>query len=106
MMKGWMDREFAPGTAYAFEKGVDQGDVPRGLLKMRAALILNTSNTDEARERRVFGDPLDRIWRSCLLAYCGVTRIERRVFGIVATSDHMARADWIEQAKDLARQVS
>jgi NAD(P)H dehydrogenase (quinone) len=66
--------------------------MPRGLLNARAALILNTSNTDDQRERQVFGDPLERIWRDCLLAYCGIVRIERRVFRIVATSDATARA--------------
>jgi putative NADPH-quinone reductase len=106
MMKGWMDRVFAPGAAYAFEKGVDRGDVPRGLLKTRAALIINTSNTDEIREGEVFGDPLDRIWRSCLLEYCGIARVERLVFRIVAVSDPAQRASWIAQAKDLARQLS
>jgi NAD(P)H dehydrogenase (quinone) len=35
--------------------------MPRGLLKARAALILNTSNTDDEREQQVFGDPLERI---------------------------------------------
>src|SRR3981189_2805881 len=67
MMKGWMDRVFAEGSAYAFEKSCDQGDVPKGLLQTKVALVFNTSNTDEERERVVFGDPLERIWKDCLL---------------------------------------
>jgi len=61
--KGWIDRAFALDAAYAFEKDVDQGDVPVGLLPIRAALVLNTSNTPEPRERDAFSDPLARIWR-------------------------------------------
>ena len=45
MMKGWIDRVFAPEAAYTFAKGNDQGDEPIGLLITRAALVLNTGNT-------------------------------------------------------------
>jgi NAD(P)H dehydrogenase (quinone) len=106
MMKGWMDRVFAHGAAYTFEKGADQGDTPKGLLKARAALVLNTSNTDGERERLVFGDPLERMWRDCLLNYCGIVRIERHVFRIVATSTAAERAMWIQQAREFAGEVT
>jgi NAD(P)H dehydrogenase (quinone) len=106
IMKGWMDRIFAHGAAYAFEKGADQGDAPKGLLKARAALILNTSNTSEERERHIFGDPLERIWRDCLLEYCGIMHVRRHVFRIVATSTAAERARWIQQAKEFAREVA
>ena len=86
MMKGWMDRVFAPGAAYAFAKGEDDGEAPIGLLRGKKALVLNTSNTSAEREASAFGDPLERIWRDCLLGYCGFERIDRRVFRIVATS--------------------
>lgn len=106
IMKGWMDRVFSQGAAYAFEKGVDQGDTPKGLLKTRAALVLNTSNTNVERERLVFGDPLERIWRDCLLNYCGITHIKRHVFGIVAASTAAERATWLKQAKEFAREIT
>lgn len=54
MMKGWMDRVFAEGSAYAFEKSTDLGDVPKGLLRTNVAVVFNTSNTEEQRERVVF----------------------------------------------------
>ncbi|MBV8747301.1 MAG: NAD(P)H-dependent oxidoreductase, partial [Xanthobacteraceae bacterium] len=85
MMKGWIDRVFAHEAAYAFAKGNDQGDTPKGLLNARAALVLNTSNTPEDREIEVFGDPLERMWRDCLLNYCGVGYVKRYVFRIIAT---------------------
>jgi NAD(P)H dehydrogenase (quinone) len=102
MMKGWMDRVFAPGAAYAFAKGVDAGDTPLGLLGVKSALVINTSNTPEQREVDVFGDPVARIWRDCLLGYCGVARTDRRVFGVVATSTAEGRATWIAEARALA----
>jgi putative NADPH-quinone reductase len=106
MMKGWMDRVFAHSAAYAFEKGEDQGDVPKGLLRARAALVLNTSNTDAARERDSFGDPLDRMWRECLLGYCGIAHVRRHVFRIVATATPAERVAWLRQAGELAREIA
>jgi NAD(P)H dehydrogenase (quinone) len=59
-----------PGAAYSFAKGADAGDTPLGLLGVQRALVINTSNTVEDREVSVFGDPLARILRDCLLGYC------------------------------------
>ena len=103
IMKGWIDRVFAPGAAYAFAKGVDAGDTPMGLLPLRGALVLNTGNTPTDREAAVFGDPLGRIWRDCLLGYCSTARVERRLFGVIATSTDAMRRGWLQHAQDLAR---
>lgn len=106
IMKGWMDRVFAPGAAYTFPKGEDDGGAPAGLLRARAALVVNTSNTTAAREAATFGDPLDRIWRDCLLGYCGVPRIERRVWRVVATSTAAERELWLAETADLAEELT
>ena len=106
MMKGWMDRVFAPGAAYAFAKGEDDGEAPVGLLRGKKALVLNTSNTSAEREAGAFGDPLERIWRDCLLGYCGFDRIDRRVFRIIATSREEERHGWIAEAADAARTLA
>jgi NAD(P)H dehydrogenase (quinone) len=101
-MKGWIDRVFALHAAYTFPKGTSEDAAPLGLLHMRAALVLNTGNTESSRERAVFGDPLERILRDGVLTYCGVTRVERRLFGVVATSDAALRAHWLDEAAQLA----
>lgn len=50
ILKGWVDRVMRPGVAYRFEEG-DKGEgIPIGLLKAKAALVFNTSNTFEERE--------------------------------------------------------
>jgi putative NADPH-quinone reductase len=102
IVKGWIDRVFAPDAAYGFAKGSDQGDAPVGLLTTRVALILNTGNTPADREREIFGDPLERMWRDCVLTYCGVGHVMRALFGVVATSTEAQRHDWIAEAKHLA----
>lgn len=102
IMKGWIDRVFAPNAAYTFAKGDDMGDEPIGLLKTRAALVLNTGNTPQEREKNVFGDPLERIWRDCVLDFCGIERMERRLFGVIATSSAAERAAWLAEVEQLA----
>jgi NAD(P)H dehydrogenase (quinone) len=44
IMKGWIDRVFAPDAAYGFAKSEDRGDVPVGLLTTKVALVINTGN--------------------------------------------------------------
>ena len=106
IMKGWIDRVFAPNAAYSFAKGEDQGDVPVGLLRVRAALVINTGNTASHREIATFGDPLDRIWRDCVLGYVGISDITRKLFGVVSTSTPDMRQDWIRQTETHARQIA
>lgn len=105
IMKGWIDRVFAENAAYSFEKGVDQGDAPRGLLKVKSALVINTGNTPFDREVTHFHDPLDHIWRSCILGFCGVQNISRRLFGVVATSTVDQRHAWLAETATLAAQA-
>jgi putative NADPH-quinone reductase len=103
VMKGWIDRVFRPGRAYRFEEGDTGEGIPIGLLRARAAVVLNTSNTEETRERTAFGDPLDAIWRRCIFELCGVRSFFRRMFTVVVTSTWEQRTAWIEEAKTLCR---
>ena len=103
VVKGWIDRVFRPGVAYEFLEG-DQGEgVPRGLLRAGFALVFNTANTPEARERDVFGDPLETIWRNCIFDLCGVDDFHRRMFGVVVTSSPGQREEWLREAEELVR---
>jgi NAD(P)H dehydrogenase (quinone) len=70
------------------------------LLRARAALVFNTSNTATARERDVFGDPLETIWRNCIFGLCGVTDVYRRAFNVVVTSTETQRAAWLGEVRD------
>jgi len=97
VLKGWVDRVIRPGVAYEFVAGDSGEGVPVGLLKARAALVFNTSNTEAERERTVFGDPLETIWKNCIFGLCGVQRVDRRVFGVVVTSSEAQRAEWLKE---------
>ena len=103
IMKGWIDRVFAENAAYGFEKGADQGNTPIGLLKIKSALVINTGNTPVDRERDHFHDPLDHIWRTCILGFCVVPQITRRLFGVIATSTNADRQTWLAETETLAK---
>ncbi|MEV6976736.1 NAD(P)H-dependent oxidoreductase [Kitasatospora sp. NPDC093806] len=100
VLAGWVQRVLVPGVAYKL--GTADGE-PVGLLRAGRALVLNTSDTPEAREREEFGDPLERIWAACVLPYVGVTDVRRRVFRTVTDSSDAERAEWLRQAREEAR---
>lgn len=99
IMKGWIDRVIRPGIAYEFEEGDEGEGTPIGLLKAKIALVFNTSNTSDERENKIFGDPLETIWRNCIFDFCGVKQFERKIFRIVVTSDLTLRQNWLNEVK-------
>lgn len=99
ILKGWVDRVIRPGVAYEFVEGDGGEGVPSGLLKARAALVFNTSNTEAGREKTVFGDPLETIWKNCIFGLSGVEQFYRRMFGVVVTSSEEQRAQWLAETR-------
>lgn len=99
ILKGWMDRVIRPGIAYEFREGDIGEGIPNGLLKARAALVFNTSNTESEREKNVFGDPLEIIWKNCVFGLCGVTNFHRRMFNIIVTSTEAQRKGWLNDIR-------
>lgn len=105
ILKGWVDRVIRPGVAYEFLAGDSGEGVPRGLLKARVAVVFNTSNTAPERERAVFGDPLETLWRNCIFGLCGVTDFHRRTFGVVVVSTTEQRRAWLAEVRRTVARV-
>lgn len=103
ILKGWLDRVFRPGVAYRFREGDGGEGVPVGLLKARAAVVLNTANTPAAREQEVFGDPLEALWKKCVFELCGIRNFHRRMFTVVVTSTPAQRRQWLAEAVALCQ---
>ena len=99
ILKGWIDRVIRPGMAYEFLDGDSGEGIPKGLLKAKAAVVLNTSNTQPERERNTFGDPLETIWRNCVFGLCGVGTFYRRTFSVVVTSTEDQRKEWLDEVR-------
>ena len=105
ILKGWIDRVIRPGIAYEFVEGDSGEGVPRGLLRAGAAIVFNTSNTEAEREKSVFGDPLETIWKNCVFGLCGVNIFHRRTFSIVITSTPAQRREWLDEVKAMIDSV-
>jgi putative NADPH-quinone reductase len=99
ILKGWIDRVLRPEVAYRFVEGDDGEGVPVGLLKAKSAIVFNTANTLEQRERAVFGDPLEVLWKNCIFGLCGVPNVHRRTFTVVVASTAQQRAEWLAEVK-------
>ena len=98
ILKGWIDRVFRQGVAYEFSP---QGVV--GLLAGKSAVVLTTSNTPRDDELRLFGDPLENLWKTCIFGFCGVTDFHRRNFEPIIMSTPEQRAAWLREAAELIR---
>ncbi len=104
ILKGWIDRVIRPGMAYRFDEGDSGEGVPCGLLSGKRALVFNTSNTPDEREKKVFGDPLENIWKNCIFDLCGITDSYRKTFNVVVTSTQNERRGWLEEVKKITNQ--
>lgn len=100
IVKGWVDRVLRPGVAYRFLDGDSGAGTPVGLLKAKCAVVFNTSNTPEKRERKVFGDPLEMLWKNCIFNLCGVNKFYRKMFRVVVTSTMEQRQAWLGEVRD------
>jgi NAD(P)H dehydrogenase (quinone) len=101
VLKGWIDRVVRPGVAYRFREGDAGEGVPEGLLRARAAIVFNTSNTDRRREKKTFGDPLETLWKNCVFGLCGVNNFFRRTFGVMVTSTVEDRRGWLAETREI-----
>ncbi len=98
ILKGWIDRVFRQGVAYEFSP---RGVV--GLLAGKSAVVLTTSNTPRDDELRLYGDPLENLWKTCVFGFCGVKEFQRRNFESIVMSTPEQRAAWIGEAAELIR---
>lgn len=98
ILKGWIDRVLRPGVTYEFNENDDGGEgIPNGLLKAQSALVFNTSNTPTNREKELFLDPLETLWKNCIFHFCGTTCFYRRMFNVVVTSTQSDRSQWLKE---------
>lgn len=98
IMTGWMDRVLVPGVVYRLDAAAGE---PAPLLKLRRLAVLNTGDTDPAREAETFGGPLDVIWRRCVGGYLSRAEIRRMLAEPISGSTTEQRARWLDHAARL-----
>jgi NAD(P)H dehydrogenase (quinone) len=103
ILKGWVDRVMRPNLAYKFKESDSGEGIPIGLLKAKTAIVFNTSNTQQERERNHFGDPLETLWKTCIFDLCGVKNFYRKTFSPVITSTQEEREAWLQEVSEIVR---
>ena len=84
-LKGWIDRVFRPGVAYEFWRRFGRRGAQRSAEGKDGPCVQHLQHP-RSREIRVFGDPLETLWKNCIFGLCGVKNVRRRMFGVIVTS--------------------
>ncbi|MDD3179755.1 MAG: NAD(P)H-dependent oxidoreductase [Opitutaceae bacterium] len=100
ILKGWLDRVVRQGVAYEFRTGPNGEGQSVGLLKMQTALVVTTANTPAEVELKVYGDPLENLWKTCVFGLCGIPRAHRLAFTPVIVSTPEQRAQWLREVSE------
>ena len=106
ILKGWFERVFAYGDAYALTpvgwKGDASGRVP--LLQHEKALVINTTLFGEKDYKADWEFPMTRMIDDWGLRYPGVKKVEHVFFYGVPTVDDETRRGYLERAYMLGKE--
>jgi NAD(P)H dehydrogenase (quinone) len=99
ILKGWLDRVWRQGVIYRFgPNGVES------LVAGRRAVVFTTSNTPRDDELRLFGDPLENLWKACVFSFVGIEDFFRRNFESIIMSTPEQRGAWLAEVRQIVRQ--
>ncbi|MFZ6026969.1 MAG: NAD(P)H-dependent oxidoreductase [Chloroflexota bacterium] len=105
IMKGWFERVFAYGDAYALTpdgwRGEVKGRVP--LLQHEKALIINTTLFSEEDYKAGLEKPMTQIIDDWGLRYPGVKNVEHIYFYGVPVTDDETRKGYLKRAYELGK---
>jgi hypothetical protein len=54
---------------------------------------------------KVFGDPLETIWKNCIFGLCGVNEFHRRMFAELVTSTVRQRNEWLDDVAEIVNRL-
>lgn len=108
ILKGWIERVFTLGFAFALKPEAWRGDI-RGrlpLLKHKKALIISTTIFDEQAYRAGLGDAMKTLIDEYAFIYPGVQRVEHVYFYAVHGADDATRQAYLERAYALGKRFA
>lgn len=102
VLKGWIDRVFSLGFAYAFgEEG------PIGLLKHRKALLITTSGGDQVFfDQSGIQKAIQMTIDLGILAFSGIPKVEHEFFYNVVQTDPAVREKYLKKAFSLGAEFA
>lgn len=98
LLKGFIERVFAPGFAVNFHKDSPRWDK---LLKGRSARLIVTLNTPPLAYRLLFRRAGHITMKRSILEFCGVTPVRITDVGPMGSSTAERRQRWIDEARAL-----
>jgi NAD(P)H dehydrogenase (quinone) len=105
IMKGWFERVFSYGDAYALTpdgwRGEVKGRVP--LLQHEKALVINTTLFSQEDYKAGLETPMKWLIDDWGLRYPGVKKVEHVYFYRVAATDNETRQGYLERAYELGK---
>ncbi len=105
ILKGWFERVFVYGDAYALTEagwhGQVRGRVP--LLRHEKALVISTTLFGEDDYRRALEKPMTLVIDDWGLRYPGIKRVEHVYFYQAGLTDDETRRGYLQRAYDLGR---
>jgi NAD(P)H dehydrogenase (quinone) len=108
ILKGWFERVFAYGDAYALTaegwRGAISGRVP--LLQHEKALVISTTLFREEDYKARLEEPMKRIIDEWGLRYPGIKKVQHVYFYRVPIADAETRRNYLEQAYELGKGYS
>lgn len=108
ILKGWFERVFAYGDAYALKpegwRGDTRGRIP--LLHHEKALVISTTLFREEDYKAYWELPMTRIIDDWGLRYPGVKKVEHVFFHRVPVADDETRQQYLERSYDLGRRFA
>jgi putative NADPH-quinone reductase len=105
ILTGWIDRVIRPGVAYDLAVGATGARTTHvGRLRVRTAVVFNTSDSPLTVEQGRFGNTLDVIWRTYVADLCGIPNMRRILFSVMGTSSPEQRAAWLNDVRAAIQQ--
>jgi NAD(P)H dehydrogenase (quinone) len=108
ILKGWFERVFAYGDAYALKpegwRGNANGRVP--LLRHEKALVINTTLFGEKDYKADWELPMTRMIDDWGLRYPGVKKVEHVYFYCVPAVDDDTRRNYLQRAYTLGKEFA
>lgn len=103
LLKGFIERVFAPGFAVNFHKDSPLWDK---LLKGRSARLIVTLNTPPLLYRLLFRRAGHITMKRSILQFCGISPVKITDVGPMRASSDARRAQWISQARALGARTA
>ncbi len=108
ILKGWFERVFSYGDAYALTldgwDGHARGRVP--LMKQEKALIINTTLFSEEEYKAAWQAPMTRIIDDWGLRYPGIKKVQHVFFYRVAVADADTLEGYLQRAYQLGKEFA